>query len=679
MVKDHPYAFNMGHNNIIRLQDIQLVLKTLMERTMPEVLHNKQTEAVVMPETHLPNMPRVVDEPRYMTRKRKLDAAELQFLGMKQGTEDSQVARGDLAEKELFQELKKFYKNKKVVVFHGPKLRLPGKGKGSEQEFDFVVFDLELKAVIGIESKATLNLKTGVADKKSSAAAQTKKLKEFLEQYFAPELASSDWCFIAMVHYNSLALKQPICSTCLPFTIHGANQLANKLDDLKTHLEAVRPQWIPSHQEYVSLVQLFCFVLLAHPISTRCTINSDVHAKVVGKPETSTSKAKVGQGDYKSIIFWTNEQSKVMMWDQQFVVFVSSWGTGKTICQREKARIRATDNPCEKLYFCVVRELHHEHNPSQAVAGSTTNTTLLELELKLYFQEHNLKNVTVLGLPSSWDDTMSDLQKKMRSLPAGSWMVDELMMPDPKYHTKWAGELQQMRSHMVGQPASPLLWISIAGIWNGKAEHFKHTYLAPLMSGFHMPVMEIPLRNTSETIKLARLDPNKDPNKPTYVTSNNVTTNPSYSLPPNLMSGIECRKIKVTVYDQAALEKAAEAACKEILVRSGGKGLPILLEWGRLSVPVSMTVSGVVAAVRRVVGASTLLYTGDGSEKNEATEAEVEEWVSRWKRGEETRLLLTDDRISRGFEAKELLVIARFNTENLVMRACGFSFLIKLD
>ena len=64
----------------------------------------------------------------------------------------------------------------------------------------------------------------------------------------------------------------------------------------------------------------------------------------------------------------------------------------------------AKDNPREKLYFCVVRE------------SLDTNTTLLELELKLYFQEHNLKNVTVLGLPSHEDNTMSDLQKKMSSM-----------------------------------------------------------------------------------------------------------------------------------------------------------------------------------------------------------------------------------------------------------------------
>merc|ERR1712088_855886 len=208
------------------------------------------------------------------------------------------------------------------------------------------------KTVIGIESKATLNAKTG-----QSAAAQTQRLKEFLEQYFAPELSSSDWCFVAMVHYNNFALKQPVCPTCSPFTIHRANQLATKLAGLETHLKAMRPLWSPSHKEYVALAQGLSFVVLAQPISTRCTITSEVHAKVVGKPETSSSKAKVGQGDYKSIIFWSNEQSKVMMWDQQFVAFASPWGTGKTICQREKARIWATDNPSEKLYFCVCKNV----------------------------------------------------------------------------------------------------------------------------------------------------------------------------------------------------------------------------------------------------------------------------------------------------------------------------------
>ena len=80
----------------------------------------------------------------------------------------------------------------------------------------------------------------------------------------------------------------------------------------------------------------------------------------------------------------------------------------------------------------------------------------------------------------------------------------------------------------------------MAGINIGKPEHFKQNYLAPLMPGFHVPVMEIPLRNTSEVIKLAGLD-SKDANMTAVVTG--MITSPSYSLLPNLMSGIESRQI----------------------------------------------------------------------------------------------------------------------------------------
>ena len=152
-------------------------------------------------------------------------------------------------------------------------------------------------------------------------------------------------------------------------------------------------------------------------------------------------------------------------------------------------------------------------------------------------------------------------------------MVDELVMSEPKDHTKWAGELQQIRCHMESQPGRPLLWISIAGIDSGDPEHFKHNYLAPLMPGFHMPVMEIPLRNTKEVINLAELN-STDPNRKVNVQG--IQTNPSYSIPPNLMSGIKCRKIKVKRDDDAELERAVDEACKEMWVRTGGKGFPVL-------------------------------------------------------------------------------------------------------
>ena len=81
MAKGHSYAFkyafNMGNSYVIPFQDFKEAAKVLMERNMPDVLQNRQTEAVFVPETHVPTMPRVVDEQRYQARKGQLDAAEL--------------------------------------------------------------------------------------------------------------------------------------------------------------------------------------------------------------------------------------------------------------------------------------------------------------------------------------------------------------------------------------------------------------------------------------------------------------------------------------------------------------------------------------------------------------------------------------------------------------------------
>ena len=106
--------------------------------------------------------------------------------------------------------------------------------------------------------------------------------------------------------------------------------------------------------------------------------------------------------------------------------------------------------------------------------------------------------------------------------------------------------------------------------------------------------------------------------------------------------------------------------------RTAGSSFPVLLDLS------SVSISIVVAAVLRVVGPA-LLYTEDGKEKNEATSAEVETWLRRWKRGEERRVLVTDEGIFRGWEAPAVMVIGEVGIENLVMRTSGFCFLIKIE
>ena len=53
MAKDHPYGFCMGHNRNIRFSNYKEAMEALMERNLPQILRDRQTEAVFMPETRI--------------------------------------------------------------------------------------------------------------------------------------------------------------------------------------------------------------------------------------------------------------------------------------------------------------------------------------------------------------------------------------------------------------------------------------------------------------------------------------------------------------------------------------------------------------------------------------------------------------------------------------------------
>merc|ERR1712004_472775 len=103
----------------------------------------------------------------------------------------------------------------------------------------------------------------------------------------------------------------------------------------------------------------------------------------------------------------------------------------------------ATQYPTEKLFFVVVR------------GQEAKQTSLLEMELKDFFhQQHNLKNVEVLGLPTEPKDTLSSLLKEVTTRPQGSsFMVDEFIMPREEEQKKFTKELEQLHYHFEAQPS----------------------------------------------------------------------------------------------------------------------------------------------------------------------------------------------------------------------------------
>ena len=75
-----------------------------------------------------------------------------------------------------------------------------------------------------------------------------------------------------------------------------------------------------------------------------------------------------------------------------------------------------------------------------------------------------------------------------------------------RLHEQVTKELEQLQNHFEAQPAKPPLWIACAGILDGAAEHFERSYLTSILPpAFHLPEMDVPLRNTKETLTLAGL------------------------------------------------------------------------------------------------------------------------------------------------------------------------------
>ena len=77
MAKGHGYGFNLGHGKIIPFKGYKEAAEALMERNFPEILHDRQTEVVFIPETQLPKMPHnIVDLPEFQAKKAGLTKDE---------------------------------------------------------------------------------------------------------------------------------------------------------------------------------------------------------------------------------------------------------------------------------------------------------------------------------------------------------------------------------------------------------------------------------------------------------------------------------------------------------------------------------------------------------------------------------------------------------------------------
>ena len=626
---------------------------------MPEVFHNQQTKGRFVPETPVPSNPRAsLDLPEDNTRKRKLeqDPNNLAFFKMERGTVDSQNAEGEEVENNLMAELKVVFETGELVVLHGAVFRQPNTPPGSVAEKDFVIILKNHKLVIGIECKQSMTSSSA-----RSSVVQLQGLQALLEQYFGAQLTSGEWWFAGMMYYqkNALPKKTTLCPVCEPFTIHDVSEVQAKMTALLQELALQRPHYTPSHPEYQQLVQGLAFSVLAQPLATHATMVDHLWQKVEGGPGKPGRPDKIGQGDFLSVIFWSLHQADWVLRRHQFVLFSNAWGVGKTLVKMEVARREAGRGGW--VYFVVIRE------------DGIPDKTLLELELE--FQFRGLANIKVVGLACDADSTLAALSHQIQTFP-GSYLVDELVMPEVAEHQRWGSQVQSLRTHMAAQPGAPLLWITVAGIDDGvsgvKQEHFGAPHLSPLLPGFLLPSLSVPLRNTREVIRGAGLDTASP--KQLYVT--NMESNVSFTLPPRMLEGVPVREFLVSdITNQTEVEEAVRKAREEMAGRMGDRGVAVLSD---TITPLAWIVSGLVTA-RGAGCPPPLVYTSTG--QTQAGEGEVSTWLEDSRRGRQRGDLLTDNYYSRGWESPGVLVVSLGGLtgywENLAMRSVAYCCVVR--
>ena len=155
----------------------------LLKRNYPEINNGSQTSTIFIPETFLREIAGCVDLQLYLE---KLDKGNLNDDDIWRFNNVLGKQKGDFTERKFFDEFKKVLRDKKVVVFHSPRLLTP-ESKANQQESDFIIINQDQKYIMCLETKFHLFSQCEGNVKKTSIEKgidQLAKTKHLLETYF---------------------------------------------------------------------------------------------------------------------------------------------------------------------------------------------------------------------------------------------------------------------------------------------------------------------------------------------------------------------------------------------------------------------------------------------------------------------------------------------------------------
>ena len=355
---------------------------------------------------------------------------------------DIKQAKAELTEKEVYNELSKFIKNKEhsTLLIHGVELPLHLPERQGKQEIDFLLVNYTKQYILNVEVKKSLTPiknKPGQSTTKN-AQKQLLRIRTLLNRIFGSVL-KGQWKIMSMVSCHELEESVENCNHCHQFVSKGAPGIIQRIQAFEQSLEINDFQKFPRDFQEIAKYLLFCLPLLPLPVT-------GIHHKFVSKAVTE----KVGSVEnIKLWAFPTPEQRAILKSPK--LIFAAPWGAGKTILMvHEAIEIAKRD---EKVLFLIF------HNGNRHL-----KSTLLYLQLRQHFKDH--ENITIKQVNYRQYESLVDLTEGFQHI-----FADELFWDLPLHFKKATHDLQILIQE------KQTLWIALSNFYDGTCQMFRQGVL----------------------------------------------------------------------------------------------------------------------------------------------------------------------------------------------------------
>ena len=425
-------------------------------------------------------------------------------------------AVGDVAERSVYDTLKSFYgeDRKETVLFikNLHMLQVDGTARtiANNREIDFVIVHYDLALIINIEVKNSFGLL-----QTQHAKVQLKENKLFIEDWFSADI-SDKWKYLSVLYIEQEISKadKALSDQCKPFLISGKDEMVKFLKELHDEQPKVK---VPAKDfKFLAKYLLYCTSTIGLPIGKLYDQAMDIAMK---KQETIEN--------VKLWCFPTPEQKMAL--SKSHVLFLSTFGTGKTLLMQGKAVELAEQG--EKVLYLIFHkgELCDDH-------------TLLYIKME-HEWEHN-SNITLKQM-NFWDGRDNGLQKLMK--PFDHVFIDEFF--DDFIHLKTISKNDFIHATM----GKKTLWMALSGSYNHNTYEIKKVDELPEKAKRWFPTckleivqLKIPLRSPSFVPEML-----KDTMESYLEIDINNVLMFNTETPPTLSEG-KCSKIKIDTLDPLA-------------------------------------------------------------------------------------------------------------------------------